>query len=183
MESLQGQLLIASSDLLDPNFLRTVVLIVQHGHDGALGLVLNRQTTTTLKQVWSQVGESPCERDDLLYLGGPVSGPLMAVHTLATAGEIEIIPGLHFSARAEELRELAAEHEQAVRFFVGHSGWGPGQLENELDSGSWLRAPATIEAVFSNTDDLWLRVTRQVVGSTLISALNIKHVPPNPNLN
>ncbi len=183
MEELRGQLLVASSDLLDPNFLRTVVLIVQHGPDGALGLVLNRRTSTTLKQVWQQVGEATCGRDDLLHLGGPVSGPLMAVHTIAALSEMEVVEGLYFTASAEGLRTLAAEAESEVRFFVGHAGWGAGQLESEIEQGSWLRELATVESVFSSPDDLWLRVTRQIVGSTLISTLNIKHVPPDPSLN
>ena len=183
MENLQGHFLVASNDLLDANFLRTVVLIVQHGPDGALGLVLNRQTPTNLQQVWEQVGDSPCARNDLLSLGGPVSGPLMAVHTLASASDIEIIAGLYFTTGAESLRELATQPEPSARFFIGHAGWGPGQLEGELESGSWLTGPATIDTVFSAADDLWLRVTKQLVGSSLISALNIKHVPPNPNWN
>lgn len=183
MSELRGQLLAASTDLLDPNFLRTVVLIVQHSSDGALGLVLNRRTTTTLKQVWQQVGEAACDREDVLHLGGPVSGPLMAIHTIAALSEIEVVEGLYFSASAEGLRELAAGSEAEVRFFVGHAGWGPGQLENEIEQGSWLCAPADVETVFGAPDDLWLRVTRQIVGTTLISTLNIKHVPPDPNLN
>lgn len=183
MERLQGQLLVASNDLLDPNFLRTVVLIVQHGDDGAMGLVLDRRTSTSLRQMWEQIGQTPCERNDRLHLGGPVSGPLMAVHTLASASEIEIIEGLYFSAGAHALRELAAEGDHDVRFFVGHAGWGAGQLESEIAEGSWLLTPATIDEVFSSPDDLWRRSTRQIVGSSLIAALQIKHVPPNPDLN
>jgi len=183
VEELRGQLLVASSDLVDPNFLRSVVLIVQHGPDGALGLVLNRRTSATLKQVWQQVGESSCDRDDPLYLGGPVSGPLMAVHTNSALSEVEVAEGLFFTASADGLRQLATSVEADVRFFVGHAGWGPGQLESEIEQGSWLRDLADVDTAFSPPDDLWLRVTRRIVGTTLISTLNIKHVPPDPNLN
>jgi putative transcriptional regulator len=183
MDGLQGQLLVASSDLLDPNFLRTVVLIVQHSDEGTLGLILDRRTSTSLEQMWEQIGQTPCERDEKLHLGGPVSGPLMAVHTLANASEVEINEGLYFSAGTEALRVLAALGDHDVRFFVGHAGWGAGQLEGEIADGSWQLTPATIELVFSGTDDLWLRATRQIVGSSLIAALQIKHVPPHPNLN
>ncbi|MBL9124552.1 MAG: YqgE/AlgH family protein, partial [Planctomycetaceae bacterium] len=147
------------------------------------GLVLNRQTPSNLKQVWQEVVEAECARDDLIYLGGPVSGPLMAVHTLPSASDLDVIEGMYFTAGADDLRELAAQAEPRARFFIGHAGWGPGQLEGELEGGSWLTGQATIEAVFSSPDDLWLRMTKQLVGSSLITALNIKHVPPNPNLN
>src|SRR6516164_6186873 len=80
MDSLQGQLLIASSGLLDPNFARTVVLIAVHGEEGALGLILNRELSTPLEQVWAQVSQTPCVRPGNVRHGGPVSGSLMALH-------------------------------------------------------------------------------------------------------
>ena len=80
MDSLQGQLLIASPGLADPNFARTVVLIAVHGEEGALGLILNREMNTPLPQIWSQVSESECLRTENVRHGGPISGSLMALH-------------------------------------------------------------------------------------------------------
>ena len=74
MSSLQGQLLIASPDLTDPNFAGTVVLIAAHGADGALGLILNREMETPLSQVWGQVSTSDCPRTENVWHGGPISG-------------------------------------------------------------------------------------------------------------
>jgi len=91
VESLQGHLLIASPHLADPNFARTVVLMVQHSDQGALGVVLNRPTSKTVKELWKEVGDAPCHTEAPVCLGGPVSGPLMAVHTNQFFAEIDMV--------------------------------------------------------------------------------------------
>ncbi|HTU23868.1 MAG TPA: YqgE/AlgH family protein, partial [Pirellulales bacterium] len=70
----------------------------------------------------------------------------------------------------------------SARFFVGYSGWGPGQLEAELDGGAWLTMAATGQIVFGS-DDPWQRLVRQIGGTQLIATLGIKHVPPDPRMN
>ncbi len=78
MHSLRGNLLVASPHLPDPNFFRSVVFIVEHQEDGALGLILNRVSPQRLKEVWETASEAPCVSDQYLRIGGPVPGPLMA---------------------------------------------------------------------------------------------------------
>ena len=99
MKSLQGQLLVASPYLEDPNFMRSVILLIQHSGEGTLGLVLNRPIDKTIQELWQDVEEAPCGNLQHVNLGGPVSGPLMAVHTEQPLGEIEIVPGVYFSAK------------------------------------------------------------------------------------
>jgi len=183
MESLEAHLLVASPELLDSNFVRTVILMVQHNEQGALGLVLNRPTSKLVKELWQEVGQSPCESEEPVHLGGPVSGPLMSVHTDESLAEIEILPGIFFAARKPNLDELVRQHENAYKVFIGHAGWAPGQLENEIAAGGWLVAPATAEFLFYEGDDLWDEVSRQINASTLQSMLNIKHVPEDPSMN
>src|SRR5205814_2997514 len=84
MKSLQGQLLIASPKLFDPNFFRSVVLLVQHTENGALGLILNHPLEMTIANAWEQVSEMPCEATGVLHQGGPCDGPLMVLHTEAS---------------------------------------------------------------------------------------------------
>ena len=183
MKSLQGHFLIAAPGLLDPNFRRAVVLIVQHSEEGAFGLVLNRPTNIKLPQVWQQVSQQPCTLDVLLHLGGPCQGPLMAVHTYPPSSEIELLPGLHFCGAADSLHSLVSAGIEPARFFVGYAGWGPGQLEGELEAGGWLTRPATSEMIFLEAErDLWTELTR-AIGGSLIEALGIKRVPPDPRLN
>jgi putative transcriptional regulator len=183
MKSLQGQLLIASHELRDPNFFRTVVLIFRHDEEGVAGLVLNRRLNATVRQVWKQVSQKPCRCQAPLFLGGPVEGPLMAIHSDQELSEIEILEGVHFSAAGENLAKLVKTAEPNAKFFVGYAGWGAGQLEREMDEGSWLTAPATAEHVFGDLDELWQQVTREATSSALISTLKIKHVPKYPWMN
>jgi putative transcriptional regulator len=183
VNSLQGHVLVASPDLLDPNFLRTVILIVQHNEQGALGLILNRRTQAKLKQVWQQVSPQPCESEEYVHAGGPVEGPLMALHTNVELGETEIVPGLFIGTNRDHLEQLVAENAQPLRMFAGYAGWGGGQLENEMQQGSWHTAQATTEMVFHNDSDLWHSVLKQITSSTLLESLKIKHIPPDPRSN
>jgi putative transcriptional regulator len=182
METFEGQLLLASPQLLDPNFVRTVVLLVEHNDQGALGLVLNRPTGKTVQDLWKQVGEAPCESLDPVHLGGPVQGPLMAIHAAGCLAEIEIAAGVYFAAKKQNLDELV--HQEAdFKIFVGHAGWGPGQLEGEIEQGAWRTIPACVEDVFDAGDDLWQRLIQRATAGVLPEMLGLKHVPPDPSLN
>jgi putative transcriptional regulator len=183
MDSLQGHLLLASPHLVDPNFVHTVVFLIQHNDEGALGVVLNRPTSKTVRELWEQVGETPCECGRPIYLGGPVSGPLMALHTRDGLAELEIVPGVYFAARKQNLDEIVRQDEECYRVFIGHAGWGPGQLESELEQGAWRSVPATASDIFDEADDLWLRLLRRAEGALLPEILHIKHVPPDPSMN
>ena len=117
-----------------------------------------------------------------VHLGGPVSGPLMAIHTRNQLAEMEIVPGVFFAAKKQNLDELVRQESQ-YRMFVGHAGWGPGQLENELEQGAWLALPATSQDVFDGSDDLWQRLLDRAQATALPALLGIKHVPADPSMN
>ena len=182
MESLEGQLLLASNQLLDPNFVRTVLLLVEHNDNGALGLVINRPTGKTVQELWKQVGEAPCESQNPIHLGGPVSGPLMAIHTVGSLAEMEIVDGVYFAAKKQNLDALVRQ-EDSFKMFVGHAGWGPGQLEGEIAQGAWKTVPARMEDIFDPGDDLWQRLMLRATTGVLPQMLGLKHVPPDPSLN
>ncbi len=186
MNSLEGHLLVAARGLRDSNFHRSVVILVKHTDQGALGLVLNRPSGTKIAQVWSQVSTAECHVDQQLYTGGPIQGPLMALHSTAAWSELEVVAGVYFTAAREMLEQLVASGEPAAqaqaRFFVGYSGWGPGQLEAELDAGAWLTIAAAGRTVFE-PDDGWPDLVKQIGGSQLLEALGIKHIPADPRLN
>ncbi|MDB5293741.1 MAG: hypothetical protein JWL69_4982 [Phycisphaerales bacterium] len=183
MKSLQGQLLIASPQLTDPNFARSVVLIVQHNEEGALGLILNRPLEATMQDVWEQVSEEPCQTEASLHQGGPCEGPLMAVHAQESLGQMEVVPGIYFSTDREAFEELVSRDRDDVKFFVGHSGWSPGQLEEELESGAWLIAPAKAQHVFSEGETLWAKLRRAVSLLTSFPWLDPKLIPDDPTVN
>jgi len=183
MESFEGHLLVASPQLLDPNFARSLVLLVEHNEEGTFGMVVNRPVEKTIQDLWREVGSAPCNSRQPVYLGGPVPGPLLSLHNKPSLAEAEPVPGVYFSAQKQNLDQLVLDEEPTCKIFIGNSGWGAGQLEDELRQGAWRTVPATAEMIFSTADDLWETVFRQLGHSLLKSILNVKDLPPDPTVN
>ncbi len=183
MNSLQGQLLIASPKLRDPNFLKAVVFMVQHSEEGAMGLVLNRPSSTAVREAWEQVKNTPCPLDMPLYHGGPCPAPLMAIHNVEPFHEVRLLPNVFFSASREALDAIVAAPDATVRLFAGCAGWAGGQLEAELEEGAWLTSATSADQVFSTADDLWEQVAKQVAQASLFSVIPIRHIPDDPSVN
>ena len=183
MKSLQGKLLVATPQLVDPNFQQTVTLLVQHNKEGALGLVLNRPSRMKLREAWRQVSEEPCERDEWVHVGGPCQGPLMILHGDAERCQVAVTEGLYFAADPDDVAALVGGGERPIRFFAGYAGWGPGQLEGELRAGSWLVAPASHELVFAEPAKLWSQLIRAVGPDQSSPMLAPRIMPPDPSYN
>ena len=180
MQSLKGQLLVAGPVLVDANFRRTVVLVGEHTEEGALGVVLNRASEATVEEA---VPELSALADDLgnLHVGGPVQPSAIVVLAdfvepeRSSALVLESVGFLPAEAEPEELGEL-----RQARVFAGYAGWGPGQLEDELEDGSWIVEPALVEDVFTaDPDELWSDVLRRKGGPFQVLAL----MPPDPTAN
>ena len=183
MKTLSGHFLVASPQLADPNFVRTVTLLIQHTEQGALGVVLNRPSSKTIQELWQDLGDAPCQIERAVQLGGPVPGPLLAIHTNQFFAEMEILPGVFLASKKDNLDELVLHQDDPLRVYVGNAGWGAGQLESELEAGGWLTMPATSEFVFYEGDDLWEQTARQIGRATLQSMLHLKHIPDDPARN
>ena len=166
----------------DSNFFRTVVLIIQHDEEGAMGLVLTRPSSTSAAEVWRQVDEEPIESDNPVFVGGPVPGPLIAVHNLLDCSESEVLRGLYVATQRATLYRLF-QSEARVRLFSGYSGWGEGQLETELQGGGWLICDATVDRVLGDVEELWSDVIRQIGQEILGPNVDPRHIPEDPNLN
>ncbi len=182
MEKLKGHLLIAVPELPDSNFFRSVVLLFHHDDMGASGVVLNRPASITVQQVWKEVAESECDCSEPVNVGGPVEGPLIALHTSLAAAESEVVPGIFVSMGRENLSTIVTQTVQRFRLFSGYAGWGPGQLEAEIEVGGWLTMPAEIEHVFESPDRLW-KIVCETFGHQILQAQIGKHVPSDPSLN
>jgi putative transcriptional regulator len=180
VDSARGQLLIASPALVDPNFWRTVVLIVEHSEEGALGLVLNRPSETAASDVLPElsgvIGTEP------VYVGGPVQPD--AVIALAELPDTATGDGAVFGPIAsidagtdpDELRTLA----QRVRVFAGYAGWGEGQLDAELEEEAWFTDPAHPDDVFeADAESLWRAVLERKGGSFRL----VSRMPDDPRMN
>ena len=180
MESLAGKLLVASPRLNDPNFSRTVVLLVEHDRGGALGLVLNRPGNESLDAMWEDLVDGACPHDLAVMVGGPLEGPLLALHADSALAERGIVPGVFLAMRKDFIVSLVVDGSRPLRVFAGYSGWGSGQLEAEVAADDWTIAEATSELVFADTHSMWQRVTTQIADTKLAKALRIKHVPAKP---
>ena len=183
MPSLQGQFLVASPHLGDGNFYRSVVLIIKHDDEGAFGLILNRPTGNTVRDVWRMVTEQELECDRPIYLGGPVQGPLVCLHRMKSCAEAEVLPGVYFAAHKDELQKIVSQQSKPFRLFMGYAGWAGGQLEGEMKVGGWLTIPANKTLVFDDREDLWEQVVRSIGQDVIAPAIRAKHMPQDPSLN
>lgn len=181
--SLAGHLLVASRRLRDPNFRQTVVLLVEHNENGALGVVLNRVVDRTVEQVWEAVEFEPCDSQQRLNLGGPVPGPLLALHTSEELGEKRVLPGLYLSMQKQTVDPLVRQSEHPFRLYTGNSGWGGGQLEGELKEGSWLTTPGRAADVFADAITAWSEVTNRIALEVLLPGRDPDQLPGDPSLN
>jgi putative transcriptional regulator len=164
-----GRFLVASPGLMDPNFTHSVVLLCRHGDEGSYGLIVNRRTD---KRIADLESDAPLleGRQDALYLGGPVAGDtLQVLHRLGTPGGLEVLGDVRLGGDPDILRqaidgqESEAAVRDSVRFVIGCSGWGEGQLAAEIREGAWVVCPAEEDWVFDrNPETLWRRVLKSL---------------------
>lgn len=178
--SLKGHLLIAGADLLDPNFVQTVTLLIEHNEQGTFGLVLNRPTRMTVGAAWSQVSDAGSRHEGMLHKGGPCEGPMMLLHSDPDHAQLRVIDGVHYTADKDHIAYLMEHPSQSLRCFVGYAGWAGGQLEDELDRESWIVTPATAPLVFEGGEDLWLQLLQRISPSQAAIVRNPELWPRNP---
>lgn len=183
-DSLRGHLLVAGPSLVDPNFRRSVVLVGEHGEEGAMGVVLNRPSAVSVADAVEPLATLPGLDDgrDSVFVGGPVQP--QAIVVLGEFEEPERAGSLVFGTIGflpGEIEDPAEVGElNRARVFAGYAGWSPGQLEGELEEGSWIVEPAESDDVFTeDPDGLWSSVLRRKGGPYSVLAL----MPPEPSLN
>ena len=180
MASLQGQLLVASPGLLDPNFRRTVVLVTEHTEDGAAGLVLNRPTESEVSEIVPAL-ESLVDDGEPIFMGGPVqpNGVLVLGEFLdPDDAAVPLFGSLGFPSLDEpdEVVPLTTRR----RIFAGYAGWGSGQLEDELAREDWiLEAASNDDAFTEEPEELWADVLRRKGGIYELVA----RMPEDPSVN
>jgi putative transcriptional regulator len=177
VESTARRLLVSVPTLHDPNFFRSVVFVLEHTEDGALGLVLNQPTESRVDEVldpWAPYAAAPA----VAFVGGPVQ-TYEAVIGLARVGDLDpgdgdawqpLLAGVGTVDLGREPSEARADI-QAVRIFAGYSGWGPAQLEGELAAGGWFVVDAHPDDLFTpDPANLWRAVLRRQGGDLAVSA-------------
>lgn len=220
--NLSGRLLIASPYLNDGNFMRSVIFMIRHDGEGAFGLTINRPTDRRFRDLVESIGgDSQPRQDDLIYRGGPVEGPLLALHDLAGVGEpcgpfdpngewmspgqsvthgvkctvhdhpaepwgsmsIELgNPPAWITGDDDHLRILLRRPDANVRYVAHYSGWGPGQLDEEMRVGGWLAGDADPAILFGDPDEAWEKAVKQC-GQEILYQLAPGVRFGDPNLN
>jgi putative transcriptional regulator len=180
VESLRGQLLIASPALLDANFRRTVVLVTEHNEAGAAGLVLNRPSPAAVAEVVPQL-EALVDDGEQLWLGGPVQ-----TNAVLVLGEfldpddaaVPLFGSLGFPSLEDPDGVVAVTTRRRV--FAGYAGWGDGQLEDELAREDWILEPALPDDAFTDDpDQLWAAALRRKGGVYEL----VSRMPEDPSVN
>ncbi len=165
----KGTLLVASRYLADPNFARAVVLLVNYGARGAMGLIINRRTGLSLGKVLPAIAPL-LGHQDRLYVGGPVAQEqvLLLFRTdRQPKNTAHVVGHIFFGASEDSLREVLSRSKQGERFhaYLGYAGWGPGQLEDEVSRGDWHLVSADAGTAFdAEPSDIWHDLLRQSTG-------------------
>jgi putative transcriptional regulator len=178
----KGRLLISEPFLPDPTFERTVVLLCEHNEEGSFGFVLNKPSILKV----SEVMEDLTEMENLVYVGGPVQqDTLHFIHRNATLeNAVEIVEHIYWGGAFENLMlqiETRQISDKDIRFFLGYSGWGPGQLDTELDQDSWIVCDyVTDQLLFDTGPDVMWRKALENMGGRFSMYSNY---PVDPRLN
>ena len=179
-----GLLLVATAVLLDPNFAETVVLLLDADENGALGVVLNRPSAVPVAEVlepWAEVVAEP----EVLFQGGPVSTEgALAVGLLRSTDDAPVgFRGVTETLGVVDLDtpvELVDGSLDGLRIYAGYAGWGAGQLEAEVEEGSWYVVPSAPPDFFrDDTNSLWRDVMRRQPGELAW----VSTQPADPTLN
>src|SRR6185503_5234805 len=176
--SIAPGLLLAMPQLLDPNFHRAVVLMIEHNEEGSFGLVVNRPSSMSVSTLLGALDMNwRGDSSDVVWTGGPVmptSGWVLHQPTarvgrgaptlqsgLESDGTVSFAPGIDLSTSPDKLRVIAEQPPQRTRFLLGYAGWGPGQLASEMARGSWLYADPDPDLIFDTPAEvLWQTALR-----------------------
>ncbi|MEE9219179.1 MAG: YqgE/AlgH family protein [Acidobacteriota bacterium] len=166
-EELVRRFLVSVPQLRDPNFHRSVIFLVEHNQDGALGLVINRPSTGSMRDLLVDNGvEYRGSAEVPIMLGGPVQPDqalLLHAEQDVDAESRQVGSGLRLSGSLRVLKQVFGRAAPRARVYFGYAGWGPGQLEAEIEAGAWILAPVDPSLIFdAPSDKVWDRALRDL---------------------
>lgn len=181
---LAGCLLVANPSYPDPQFTKDVFLITWQGDGDAVGVLLNRCLVADLRTLWTQLmgsnSKSVAEKafqHVAVHYGGPLAGPVIALHTRPEFAEAVASPGIYVAAQLPTLRKLGKIAAAECRWLVGHTAWQKGELERQIEAGLWCPIPATPDLVFAQPDEIWQRALRRAGDYSLSILTGCPFVP------
>ena len=178
----KGRLLISEPFLPDPNFERTVVLLCEHNEDGSFGFVLNKPSIVRVNEVMEDMKNF----EEIVFVGGPVQqDTLHFLHRHTSIDRaVEVTPGIYWGGDFESLMvqtDTQQVKQSDIRFYLGYSGWGPGQLESELEEDSWIVCDFVTDTLLFDTDPklMWKNALDNMGGRFSVYS----NYPVDPRLN
>jgi putative transcriptional regulator len=178
----KGNILISEPYLGDPNFERSVVLVCENNNEGTLGFVLNKPSLITFDTVMKNADDFK----ELLFIGGPVAQDSLHFiyrNRIKMDGSIEISQNLYWGGNFEELMQLIRNKKvkgEDFRFFLGYSGWGEGQLDEEMAQNSWIVTNTSSNEIFDiKAEELWREILKNMGGKYKMKS----NYPIDPRLN
>lgn len=165
-------------------FSKSVILLLAHSDEGAAGLMINRPTEATVSDLAQSIFQKSFQWDKPIWLGGPVSGPLVLLHQDPRLADHEVVPGVYSTVEDAKVRQGLRRRVDPSIIAINYAGWGPGQLERELSEDSWEVLEATDRMVFPQPGtDLWKVALQQVQTLKLRSLVELPEVPDDPTWN
>ncbi len=176
-----GNLLVASSLVTDPFYASGVCLIVHQDNEQVIGVMLNRPlkpeagalmamltnpTENGAKPI-NRLADQPALSPGLIHFGGPLSGPVVALHQESQFAESEPGSGIYLAAQKQHLEDLIRQHPTTCRLIVGHLSWSTDQFASEIEAGLWHMVPATADAVFASPIEMWPRLIRRATSRSM----------------
>lgn len=171
--SLAGNLLVASPNWQHELFSRAVCLVVHHSPERAIGVVLNRNFEFPASGLFEKLaGDKPLTVRAAINLGGPQSGPVVALHEQQELAEYSTGDGVYFAAQVQHLQQLVTSPSvnSRVKIIVGQADWSAGELDREFSQGKWLPLPVSPSLVFADDSEMWERALRKV-GDLFVSQI------------
>lgn len=190
---LTGQLLVASSTVTDPIYSHGVCLIVHQDDSGVIGVMLNRPMQPHPGALLKTTGDKSNPRHRLapepdsspadpikplgnVHFGGPLTGPVVAIHQMSQFAEAETGEGIYVAAERQHLEQLVTKQPCPYRLIVGHLGWDFEKLGEELKAGTWHLLPATADVVFCNATEMWPGLIRRATTRSMSHWLGLPDV-------
>ncbi|MFK7767899.1 MAG: YqgE/AlgH family protein [Mariniblastus sp.] len=174
-----GTLLVASPALGRSPFQRTVVFVMQNNQEGTFGVVLNRPADDHIKFAWQQLTGSE-SGDRFIMQGGPIGGPVFALHREAQLAELEMPGGIFVSAASEKFQQLVENDDSTYRIVFGVSGWKRGQLNDEIEEGLWFAIDGNADRVFDDPTWMWEKSIRKYGQQLLCDVIGVDGLPESP---
>jgi putative transcriptional regulator len=177
-----GSFLIASAALNDSPFDKAVIFVLQNNPQGTFGVILNRPADSQLTNSWRAATGLNFASTSLVN-GGPIGGPVLALHPQRSIAEVEICSGVCLSIDSQAIKFLSEQNDFPYRIILGIAGWQPGQLENEIEQGWWYQLKADPIHIFDDPFSMWQSFIRNFGLRTLSDWFGERVIPESPLLN